>query len=418
MSRHKRVRMRCSRCSEEYEHKHVIRCERCGSTVDPVYDLTRVRIGEDGDSLSRYFAILPLGSKDDARGGCEPTPLVHAREAGRRYGLNQLFLKDETGHPTRTTKDRMAAVALSRLRELGVDDFVASSTGNSSTAFAYWIENFGADSLHAHLFCGAGWVSRHQHCDHDGASLHVIDGTFVKAGAAAKKFAADTGLVWEGGFFNPCRREGLKIAYLEAFDQLPREPSVVIQAVSSGMGLYGCWRGVCEYRALDRLTAAPRFVCVQQESCRPMVRSFERGSSEMLPEFIVSNPTGIAEAILRGDPTGSYPYMHRIVTETQGTFLAISQIDIEAAQANLAEDEGIRACPASAAAIAGARELKRSGWIGPDEVVLVNIAGGTRPRAIDGSEEATLTHAFGAPPTADAVVADRGTASSGLSGNV
>ena len=81
-----------------------------------MYDYARARITDDGDSLERYFDILPLESTEHMRGGVEPTPLVHARNLGRRYGLEQLWLKDETGHPTRTTKDRMAACTLSRFR--------------------------------------------------------------------------------------------------------------------------------------------------------------------------------------------------------------------------------------------------------------------------------------------------------------
>jgi threonine synthase len=372
--------------------------------VDPVYDISNVRIGDDGDSLSRYFDILPLESRDAARGGCVPTPLIRARELGRRYGLRQLFLKDETGHPTCTTKDRMAACTLSRFRELGIDEFVASSTGNSSTAFAYWVQEHGQGEMHAHLFSGADWARRHQHCESDTVSLHVVDGTFVDAGAAAKAFAAANGLTWEGGFFNPSRREGLKLGYLEAFDQLPREPRVVIQAISSGMGLYGCWRGIHEYGALGRLTAAPRLVCVQQESCAPMVRCFEQGSSEMRPEHIVANPTGIAEAILRGDPSGSYPYMYRIVAETHGVFVSVNSLEIEAAQRELLEDEGVRGCPASSAAVAAARKLGDRGWIDPDEVVLVNVAGGIRPEALAAVQDHGVDARPGAAPVDTGVV--------------
>jgi threonine synthase len=399
MGREKRVILRCRRCAAQYERVHVAKCKQCGGIVDPCYDLTRARIADDdGDSLRRYFDLLPLESSEHVHGGCEPTPLVHARELGHRYELDQLWLKDETGHPTRTTKDRMAACTLSRFQELGIGTFVASSTGNSSTSFAHWIDRHARGKLHAHLFSGAGWVSRHQYCDHGGVSLHVVEGTFVQTGAAAKAYAVEHELIWEGGFFNPSRREGLKLAYLEALDALPREPTVIIQAISSGMGLYGGWRGACEYRALGRLRSTPRFVCVQQRSCAPMVRSFESGSAEVRPEFIVENPTGIAEAILRGDPTASYPYMHRIVTATNGTFIDVTREEIEIAQRTLMEDEGFRACPASAAAIAATRKLRSRGFLTAEDVVLVNVAGGMRPEAYGCVDDAQLDETLTAAP--------------------
>jgi threonine synthase len=379
MSREKRVVFACTRCRGRYEKRHIGKCEHCGSAVDPVYDLSRAQINADaGSYLERYFDLLPLEHMEQASGGREPTPVVKARTLGRRYKLKELWLKDETVNPTRTTKDRMAACSLSRFRELEIKAFVASSTGNSSTSFGRWIEQHGKGKMHAHLFCGSTWFGRHQHCAHDDVTLTAVDGTFVEASAAAQQYAAIEGLVWEGGFFNPCRREGLKTAYLEAFDQMPRQPSVVVQAVSSGMGIYGAWRGAKEYHQLGRLRWLPRLVCIQQSSCAPMVHSFERGASEMCPEFVLGEPEGIAEAILRGDPSGSYPYICKIVKESRGTFRDVSREEIEETQQLLFEDEGLRACPASAAAVAGVTRLRSESALSDDDVILVNLAGGIR----------------------------------------
>jgi threonine synthase len=379
MPREKQVIFACTRCDERYEKQHIGKCERCGSVVDPIYDVANAQINTDAASyIERYFDLLPLEHLEQARGGGEPTPIVRAKTLEKRYGLKDLWLKDETVNPTRTTKDRMAACSLSRFSELGVEAFVASSTGNSSTSFGHWIERHGEGRMHAHLFCGSAWFSRHQHCAHAGVTLTAVDGTFVEASAAAQGFAAAEGLVWEGGFFNPCRREGLKTAYLEAFDELPREPTVVVQAISSGMGMYGAWRGAKEYHQLGKLTRLPRLICIQQSSCAPMVRSFEAGAYEMCPEFVLADPSGIAEAILRGDPSGSYPYICKIVKESHGTFLDVSQTEIETAQRLLWEDEGLRACPASAAAVAGVNKLRGESSLQSDDVVLVNLAGGIR----------------------------------------
>jgi threonine synthase len=397
MGKEKRVLLSCSRCGKDYEREHVTKCARCGGIVNPVYDLASARIGDADDAhgaLGRYFDILPLECVASAHGGDAPTPLVHARVLGHRYDLDQLWLKDETRHPTRSTKDRMAACTLSRLCELGIERFVASSTGNSSTSFAWWISEHAEGKLHADLFCGADWVMRHQHCDQDAVSLHVIDGTFVETGAAAKRYAAEHGIVWEGGFFNPVRREGLKLAYLEALDEMPREPTTIVQAVSSGMGLYGGWRGIREYQKLGRLRYTPRFVCVQQSSCAPMVRCYESGSHAMRSEYVVERPSGIAEAILRGDPTASYPYMYWVVTESHGTFIDVTRHEIEIAQRVLVEDEGLRVCPASAAAVAAVRRLRNFGFLGSEDVVLVNLGGGMRPEAYGYVDDAELEASF------------------------
>jgi threonine synthase len=395
LERQKLVVLRCDNCGWRYQRQHVTKCRKCKGVVNPEYDLAKAQIVDSDDSLERYFDLLPLECEIAARGGAAATPLLHARALGARYDLEHLWLKDETRNPTRTTKDRMAAVTLSRFREIGVSEFVASSTGNSSTSFGRWLFDFGERQLHAHLFCGKAWVRRHQHCDHDAVTFHVVEGNFVETGAAAQAFAEDKGLIWEGGFFNPSRREGLKLAYLEALDALPREPTVIVQAISSGMGLYGGWRGVNEYLALGRLRSLPRFVCVQQRSCAPMVRCYESRVPEMRPECIVKEPVGIAEAILRGDPSGSYPHMYRIVKRSGGTFSDVTQHEIEEAHAALMLDEGLRACPASAAAVAAVRKLRRRNFIAADDVVLVNVAGGMRPQAYGCEDDAELDERLG-----------------------
>ncbi|MEU1024673.1 pyridoxal-phosphate dependent enzyme [Streptomyces sp. NPDC005904] len=332
---------------------------------------------------ARYFDLLPLrgpGSVLDIGDG--NTPCVHARTLGARLGLDQLYLKDETRNATRTTKDRMAACVLAVFQELGVDEFVASSTGNSSTSFAWGLPF--TRGMRVHLFAGRDFIDRHQYTDHPGVELHVVDDDFVGAAKAGRAYADEHGLLFEGGFFNSARREGLKLAYLEAYDQMPREPAVVVQAISSGMGVYGAHKGAREYLAMGRLRAMPRFVCVQQSSCAPMWNAYREGSDRILPQHILHRPRGLAKAILRGDPTNTYPFMHAITTGTGGSFAAVSDAEMADARRRLAQDEGIQVCFAAAAALAGAAQLAARGEIRREEPVLVNLTGGERNGSADG----------------------------------
>ena len=86
------------------------------------------------------------------------------------------------------------------------------------------------------------------------------------------------------------------------------------------MGVMGAWKGARELKGLSRIARLPRLLCVQQETCAPMVRAFEAGCETIRPEHIVERPDGIARAILRGDPTRCYPYVRRAVLENGGTF--------------------------------------------------------------------------------------------------
>ena len=103
-------------------------------------------------------------------------------------------------------------------------------------------------------------------------------------------------------------------------------------AISSGMGIYGANKGIVEYRAMGRLRGFPRIVCAQQARCAPMYRAFHDNAKAIGPEHIEKRPQGIAKAILRGDPTDSYPFMRDIVTGSGGTFEAVSDEQIYDAQ--------------------------------------------------------------------------------------
>src|SRR3954452_15069733 len=169
----------------------------------------------------------------------------------------------------------------------------------------------------------------------DGAEVvnYILPGaTFVEAFEAAREFAEEHGLVSERGFFNPGRREGLKLAWLEAADQGPGPIDWYVQAVSSAMGVYGVYKGANELRALGRSERPPRLLCVQQETCAPMISAWEDDSEVIRPEHIVERPTGIAQAILRGNPSRAYPHVREIVVESGGGFVAVSESEIREAR--------------------------------------------------------------------------------------
>jgi threonine synthase len=210
--------------------------------------------------------------------------------------------------------------------------------------------------------------------------------SFVQAGDYARGYAARYGLTAEGGFFNPGRREGLKLAFLEANDQAPRPIDWYVQAVSSAMGVYGTYKGARELLHLGMIKRVPRLLCVQQESCAPMVRAFTQGSKEIRPEHRVANPAGIAEAILRGDPTRAFPYVRGIVMDSGGGFVAVSETEIRQARALVEDEEGIQLCFSAAAAVAGVIKRAAEDTSLADAMIVVNLTGADRPQVPAGLE--------------------------------
>jgi threonine synthase len=214
-------------------------------------------------------------------------------------------MKWEGAHPTGSTKDPMAVVALADMYARGVREFAFSSTGNTTGAFARAL--LCRPELTAHVFVPAGFPSP------PGVPpnlvVHQVAGDYVEAQRAAGAFCRDGAVVAEGGFASVGRREGLKIAYLEALLAAPRPPTLVVQAISSGMGMLAAGRAIEQLRALGLLAATPRLVAAQQDSCAPMVTAFTAGSPVIRSVDVVPAPAGRAVATRLGDPSASYPYV-------------------------------------------------------------------------------------------------------------
>jgi threonine synthase len=380
-SSEKSIQLICILCAEEVDDPKRNRCLRCGGAVDAIYDLDQVVLPErrmTPNILHRYFSLLPLRQRQSVYWlGEGNTPCFEVPELAAQLGIGRLYFKDESANPTRSTKDRIASVGLSRFAELDVQNLVLSSTGNSSTAYARGVQL--VDGFSLHIFVGREFVHRLNYPDHPSVITHVVDGEFVAAGNAGQLFAKDNGHFWEGGFFNLSRREGLKLAYLEAFDAMPIQPDYVFQAVSSGMGLLGAFKGAVEYRELGRLNRLPAFMAVQQESCAPMVHAFAEGAESIMRRHIIDNPKGLAYAILRGNPAASYPYVRDLCLQSGGCILSAAEPGIREAYRLLSEVVGVHVCFASATAFAGAIKAAAQGMLSRDSVVLVNLTGSNRP---------------------------------------
>src|SRR5690606_9248387 len=64
------------------------------------------------------------------------TRLVEAKTLAAELGLRSLWVKDDSGNPTHSFKDRVVAVALTAARELGFKVLACPSTGNLANAVA------------------------------------------------------------------------------------------------------------------------------------------------------------------------------------------------------------------------------------------------------------------------------------------
>ncbi len=369
--------IRCTGCGKTFVRTFMPFCDGCGNMTEVVYDLENVRFRDSENPYIRFQDILPVHDAGLLPQDAVYTETIHATKLGELLGMPHLYLKNETRKPTGTTKDHMAAVSLAYMYECGVRAFCTSSTGNSSTSYAQAIAGF--PGMRMFVFTAENFRTRVTYRDLPQIVHYVMkDATFVNAFDYSGIFARLNGLVSERGFFNLGRREGLKVTFLEAAEQIPRPIDWYVQGISSAMGVHGVYKGAKELHRMGRISRLPSLLCVQQESCSPMVRAWEEGCEQIQPHHIVHNPSGIAEAILRGDPTRAYPIIRGIVEESDGRFARVTDEEIRAARKLVLDLEGVDACFSASTAVAGLIKLARSGEFPLDDTVMVNLTGSDR----------------------------------------
>lgn len=374
----------CPECGRRYDagRRQTI-CPHCNSPLLARYDPVKVRrslsLGVARSrrrGIWRWEELLPVRqTRNQLTLGEGDTPLVPAARLGAALGMGNIWLKDESGNPTGSFKARGLAVAVSKATELGIRDFVIPTAGNAGGALAAYAARSRAK---ARVYMPKDAPAGHQsEVGLFGADLVLVDGLISDAGRLAAQDAAERRWFDMSTLKEPYRLEGKKTMGLELADQFDGGlPDVIVFPTGGGTGLVGMWKAFEEMGALGWIGATrPRMVCVQAAGCAPVVRAMEAGSERIVPWANAMT----AAAGLRVPSPFADRLILRVLRESRGTAVAVSEDEITAAQAEVATMEGLLAAPEGAAAWAGLRILAARGWVKANErVVLFNTGNGLK----------------------------------------
>jgi threonine synthase len=304
----------------------------------------------------RYRELLPVAG-DPVSLGEGPTPLHAAPRLAERFGV-EVWVKDDGPLPSGTFKARGAAAGLSRARELGATSVVMPSAGNAGAAWSLYAAR--ARMALTVTMARSAPEPNKQEVRLAGAALAEVDGTIADAAARAREIAEETGAFLASTFAEPYRVEGKKSAWLECFDQLGggssmRLPGTVVTSVGGGVAAVACAKAAEEVLALGWAEGPPPIVVgVQPEGCAPIVAACEAGADTVAPW--PREPVTIA-AGLRVPAPSEGDLVLRVVRESRGEMVAVSEEAILAAVRDLAAAEGILVCPEGATTLAALGDL-------------------------------------------------------------
>ncbi len=340
--------------------------------------------------LWRYRELLPIRNPNPSLSlGEGGTPLIRAINLGMMLGNPNIFIKDERQGPTGSFKDRQAAVTIAALKEAGITEMVAASTGNVAIAYSAYAARAGI-KLWAFVTSLVPAVKMREIALY-GSQVIKVTASYDQAKQLAAQFARQRGLYQDMGARTITSIEAMKTIAFEISEQLtallgPRTsstgkpmwqtPDWYIQAISGGMGPIGVSKGFRELKRMGLTENIPAFGPIQTEGCAPMVNSWKKGLEKAEP---VTTPRTHIETLATGDPGRAYTFLRNTVNETNGAFESVTDEEAFRAMHVLAKMEGISVEPAAAVAVAGLIKLIRNGQVKSTDVVVVNCTGHTMP---------------------------------------
>lgn len=375
--------LECPVCEKTYDVSTIQQLCTCGSPLLVRYDLDLVRnevkrssIRERNHDLWRYHELLPVQHEDHVITlGEGMTPLLPMPELGQSYGLNHLYMKDESLIPTGSFKARGAAVGISKAKELGVQHFAMPTNGNAGAAWALYAARAGIKATIV-MPQDAPSITRTE-VALSGAELYLVNGLISDAGKMVAEKVTHDHIYDASTLKEPYRIEGKKTMGFEIAEQLGwAMPDVILYPTGGGVGLIGIYKALQELKEIGWLARKlPRLVAVQAEGCAPIVKAWEEKKERS--EFWEQSTT-VAFGINVPKALGDFLVL-RALYETDGMAIAISDQELLEEQKHIAEREGTFVCPEGAATFAAAKRLAAEGWIGSDEsVVVLNTGAGIK----------------------------------------
>ncbi len=373
-------------------------CPQCGGIleVDYNYDVVAESVRstflkpDENPSLWKYFDLLPVldrkyvVSLNEGR-----TETVEASKIGRQFGLEKLYVKNETRNPTGSFKDRPNTVGISKALEFGAKKVAIASSGNAAGSLSAYAAKAAlscvvavpADVPHAKLAQIAIF----------GSKIVKVKGTYSNAFNLIR--AACSRNPWHNltsvSTANPYQSEGDKTVAFELIEQMKQEqPDWITIPLGAGPLLVGVWKGFKEMRNLGLINTLPKLIGVQAAGCAPIVRAFREGKENVIAW---DRPSTIAHSI--SDPLVGYEQDGNLtlkcIRDSSGYAEAVSDSEMLEAVHMMAKGVGIFAEPSAAASVAAVKKLVNAGIIAGDDrvVALVTGTGLKSPEALRESSE-------------------------------
>lgn len=387
--------LKCADCDYTFkEDAFYNECPKCGGLLETIINnIKNAKPDTSYNTIMRYHEFLPIEDVERLAKfeTAKPTPIIEAKNIAKRFGFKKLIMKDETLHDTFTWKDRECLLTINRLMINNINGMILSSAGNTGIAVSYYASKIKGPKVHLVLpECAKPRTEEllNRFAKKDIVNITHVDGSNDEAAIKAEQLSKETGFPIITGFKNYSRREGSKTFALEYLFENKIRADWYIQGVGGAIGIYGFYKA---YKDLD--IPCPRIAGAQAEACSPFVDALKDDAEELTEKYIPPQPVIVPEApVLKSrKPIFAYPYIKKIINETNGHFEKVTKDQIiQALHTYYMEDyfvkkyknTGIRVGLEASTALASIIKMRENDIVKDDQTVLINVSGAARPNDI------------------------------------
>lgn len=360
----------CISCKKKYPFaKNVFTCENHSQYYGYLslqYEYKKINISRKEKNLWKKYGDLFPVKNFKVNFNEQKTPLIHLANFGKKLGLGNLYVKDESKNPTGSFKDKENLVAINQALDWGVGKIFVVSSGNAAVSTAAYAKKAGLPCeciVSTDLSVGKRFL------------INLYGGKLVQKKGNYESIYRSVIDTNHPGYnmtpgYNPVKEEGIKMIGYEIYEDL-EAPDVIIVPCGNGTLLFGIYKAFKELNYLGLINKLPKMIGVQIKNASPIKKAFENKVDHKILKNI---PYSIAEGII-AEESYSSPKAILALKETGGEIIEVTDRELTGSMKKIISMESLIPEPTSAVVYAALSKMK----LNPnDKVVLVQSAGGMK----------------------------------------
>jgi len=284
--------------------------------------------------IEKYKHTIWLNWKTILDFWLKKSKLLEASRLAEWLGIQKIYIKLETDHPTKTIKDRATEVIYNYFHQNNITSFIHTSTGNTATSLVWWLKKYiqHNPSFHLTLLIPEKQLPYHNFENHPNLTVILLQwANYDQARNHLKKIQhLYQNIEWESmiKIREMFRFQATQIPYLEAFEEIWSDIDYIFQTISGGYGIVWAYNASLYAPEKWWIAKLPKLYGIQPEYANPFSRAWQSDARIYKKEFSVIPKMWLAYAVQRWDASDCYEEVSAVVRNSDGGSIDVTEEEI------------------------------------------------------------------------------------------